>query len=448
MSEKAKVPGAIGLAEDPRVVAVSILAGIAVGHFLPGFARSLEALGEIYIDLLKMVVLPFMMAAVVFSLRKLLADGATLSILHRVALALVGALACAALAALVAGLVVGPGRNLSPEDLLAMGKLTGTQALGGTHDTMALLGHDAAEQGRNLAEIVLAVIPVNVFEALTHGETLKVMAFSLLFGLAVGRNTGQVAETLTDVMDTIYHACIRLTDWFNLLLPLVLFSVVASQTAKTGLEPLRAMFKFLSAMALGSFLLVGVCVGVLARSSGFRWHQLLQALREQVLMAAITRSPHACMPIMIDSLAADLGFDRSRVELLVPLGVSLVQMGPVLYIGVGTMFIAQIYDAHLGLAQLCVIAVGSAVAGLAATGMTSAIAITLCSQVCAWLRLPSEAALLLFAAVDPVCEVMVTLVAVIGASAFAGVATGPPRGKKAGSAMPSSDLELAAPEVP
>lgn len=429
------------IVDHPLVLAASILAGFATGHFAPRFAAGLEVMGEIYIDLLKMIVLPFMVAAVVFSLRKLLADRKSVHMLPRVAAAFAGAFACAALVALLAGLLVGPGRNLSPEDLLAMGKLAGSKALGGNHDTLALFGRETAAQSQTLADFALALIPANVFAALTQGETLKVMAFSLMFGLAVGKSSGSVAETLTDVLETIYHACLRLTDWFNLLLPVVLFAVVASQTAKTGLEPLRAMFKFISAIALGTFLLVALFLAALRRASGRPWPVLLRSQREPLLMALVTRSPHACMPQMIGGLDEDLGFDRSRVELLVPLGVSLVQPGAVLYIGVGTVFIAQLYDVHLGLGKLGVIAAGSALAGLSSSGMASALAITLCSQVCVWLRLSSEAALLLFAAVDPVCEVMIALVEVAGVTTFAALASGRGRGGEAGSSCPGGPGE-------
>jgi Na+/H+-dicarboxylate symporter len=423
------------LAANPWLMLGSVAAGVAVGHLTPALAIQMGILGEIYMDLLKMVVLPFMLAVVIFSLRKLLADPQNVDILPRILLTFLGAFALAALAGLVAGVLLGPGQNLSPEHLLAMGKLAGTEALGGHHDAFALFGTDVASKPQTLSELALSLIPINIFAALSQGETLKVLAFSLLFGLAVGKSTGRVAETLTEVLETIYHACLTLTGWFNLLLPLVLFTFVASQTAKTGLEPMRAMIKFIVTLTLGSLGAVGLSLWVLRLVSRRPWRVVLRSQHDPLLMALITREPQACMPTMITGLVETLGFTRSRIELLVPLGVSLVQLGTVFYTVLGTIFIAQLYGVQLNLMQMGGVMVGSMLAGLASSGMSHVVAISLTGLVCNYLRLPFEAALTLFMAVDPVCEIMVTVVGVVGNSAFAATAAG---------SEPSASLQLEA----
>src|SRR5690606_40895312 len=59
------------------------------------------------------------------------------------------------------------------------------------------------------------------------------------------------------------------------------------------------------------------------------------------------RSSATCMPVMIESLADKLGFARARVELLVPLSVSLLRVGPVVFYVCATLFIAQLYGRSL-----------------------------------------------------------------------------------------------------
>ena len=412
------------LVNQPGLVVGSIVAGMIVGYLAPELGGELGVIADIYVDLLKMVVLPFMVAAVIFSVRALLADRQYGAMVTRVLATFVGAFILAALIGLVASLLVGPGRDLSPDSLLAMGKLAGTTTLGGNQDTFALFGSEVLDKSPGLVDFAQSLIPTNIFAALTQGETLKVMAFSLMFGLAVGRTTGRVSETLADVLETVYEACLTLTQWFNLLLPLVLFAIVASQTAKTGLGPLWAMSRFLLAIALGSSLLVFLALGTLRLCSGRAWSEVLHSQREPLLMALITRNGHACMPQMIASLVDGLGFARSRMELLVPLGTSLVRVGPVLNIVIATVFIAQLYHVHLGLGQLGIIAAGSMLAGLASSGMSNVLAISLASLVCNFLRLPFEAAMALFMAVDPVCDFMGALVEVAGTTAFAGASAG------------------------
>lgn len=426
------------LVANPWVAAGSIAAGMALGKLAPGVAVNLGLIGDIYIDLLKMVILPFLVAAVIFSLRKLLADPRNASILPRILLTFGAVFGLAALAGLLAGLLLAPGRNLAPETLLALGKLAGNVASGQGHDTVALFGLETASKAQGLGDLLLTLIPSNVFSALTEGEILKVLAFSLLFGLAAGKGSGEATRSLTDALETVYHACLKLTQWFNLLLPLVLFVIVASQTAKTGLEPLRAMFKFLLALGLAALLVVSLSLGLLVRASGRPWSEVLRSQRDPLLMAVATRSSNACMPTMIASLVEGLGFERDRIELLVPLGVTLLRVGPAFYYAAATAFIAQLYDMPLGLTQVGVVLGGSLLAGLSSAGMSGLLVISLIGMVCHYLRLPFEAAVALFLAVDPVCDVLRAMVGVAGNNAFAAVAAGVPEPRSEGEdeAMP------------
>ena len=86
------------LSANPWVVVGSIVAGLAIGKLSPELAGSLGIIGEVYIELLKMVVLPFMVAAVIFSMRKLFTDKASAHILPRILLTFLAAFCAAALA--------------------------------------------------------------------------------------------------------------------------------------------------------------------------------------------------------------------------------------------------------------------------------------------------------------------------------------------------------------
>jgi Na+/H+-dicarboxylate symporter len=399
---------------------------MALGPLAPGLARQLGVLGEIYIDLLKMVVLPFMVSAVLFSVRKLLADKDSARMLPRTLVAFGIAFLLAALMGLLVSMAVAPGSHLAPENLLAMGRMIGTDAPGRHHDAVALFGHEGAVPAQGPGALILALIPVNIFAALAHGETLKVLVFSMLFGFAAARSQDPGAETLTGILTTVYQACLRMTHWFNRVLPAVLFAIVASQVAKTGLEPLRIMLKFLFALALGSLVLVLLSLWAVRMVSHRPWVDVLRSQRGPMFMAIATRSSYACMPAMITSLVDALGFQRTRIELLVPLGISLLRTGQALYYVVATLFLAQLYEVHLGAWQLVVVVAGAILTGFASSGMSGVIIISLTGLLCGYLRLPFEAALALFIAVDPVCDMLRTLVQVAGNCAFAAMAAGLP----------------------
>ena len=138
-------------------------------------------------------------------------------------------------------------------------------------------------------------------------------------------------------------------------------------------------------------------------------------------MALATRSSAVCMPIMIESLVERLGFARSRVELMVPLTVSLLRIGPVVYYVCATIFIAQLYGRSLSAMEVGIVLAASVLAGFASAGMTGLVTVSLIGMTCTYLGLPFEAAFILFLAVDPICDMLRTLVLVIGNTAAVSV---------------------------
>ena len=405
---------------NPWVVIISLGAGVAFGMLVPSLATSLGFVGDIYVDLLKMITLPFMVSAVIFSLQRLFRDGGTASLLGRVALVFLAFSAFVAIAGAATLLILRPGENLPSSTMQTFGQIVGGD-LSASDTAMNLRGVDEVKKTASFSDLLVSLVPANIFSALANGDTLKTLVFALLFGLAVGHVPTRISDGLTQALETVYHACQTLMHWLSYPLPVVLFCMSAAQLGKTGIEPLRAMGAFVMAFLVVSVLLLAVaCVIIWKRSNG-TLGQTLNALRGPFALALATRSSATCMPIMIESLVARLGFARSRVELLVPLTVSLLRIGPVVYYVCATLFIAQIYGRSLSPVEIGIVLTSSVLAGFASAGMTGLVTVSLIGMTCTYLGLPFEAAFILFLAVDPVCDMLRTLVLVIGNTAAVAV---------------------------
>ena len=417
-------------ATRPGVVIASLLAGIAVGLFAPGVAASIGFFGDIYVDLLKMIVLPFMVSAVIFSLRQLMQEGSGSQLIGRAVPVILLSMLATAVIGLAAGLTLRPGADLPADTLQTLGRLVGEDLDRSGHIEMALSGDSGesaasgASKAPGIAAILFGIVPGNIFAALAQGDTLKVLVFSLLFGLALGKAPAGIAQSLTQTLEMVYRACQTLTRWFNYMLPPVLMAMVASQVAKTGIEPMRAMLHFIATLGAASLLLIVLCLWMLRLASGQPWRDVLRSQREPLTMAVATRNSLACMPAMIESLAVGLRFPRTRIELMVPFGVSLLRLGPILYYIVATLFIAQMYGQDLAPAQIALVAVGAMLAGFASAGMNGLVTISLTGVVCGHIGLPFEAVFVLFVAIDPICDMFRTTVLVAGNNALAALACG------------------------
>lgn len=400
------------LAINPFMVLACVLLGATIGWAAPGVARPLGLVGVVYVDLLTMVVLPFMMSAVVLSLQNLYREGGAGKIVQRVVVVFVLLALAAAVLATLATWLLHPGGGMSEGTRAALGHIVGGDA-DGSNTAMALLTPEPAPASASAQEILRTLIPSNIFAALANGETLKALVFALLFGFAVGQVPSRISTGLQDALETVYKACQTLTGWINLPLPLILVCMSAGQVARTGLAPLAAMAGFVGGFLAVSALLIGVAMAVVRHRAGVGARDVMKAMREPFALGVATNNSAACMPAMVNALVGRLGFSRSRVELLVPLSVALLRAGPVAYFVCGSMFIAALYGRSLSAADLALLAGLAALTGLASSGMAGVVTVSLMGVVCASLSLPFEAAFVLFVAVDPVCAMARTALTVI-----------------------------------
>lgn len=404
-------------AVNPWVVIGALALGSAFGLLLPAMAAKLEVIGDLYVNLLKMTTLPFMVSAVIFSLQRLFRDGGTSRLLLRVVIVILGASATVALVGAIVLLTMRPGVNISTATMHTFGAMVGSDDSGSNETVMSLYGTDTVPKTIGLTDMLKSLVPSNIFAALASGDALKALVFALLFGLAVGRVPERISVGLSQALETVYHACQKLMHWLSYPLPLILFCMSAAQLGKSGVGPLHAMLQFVIAFFVVALLLLVIAATIIWKRSANSLGSTLEALRAPFALALATRNSAACMPSMIESLVDRLGFARSRVELMVPLTVSLLRVGPMVYYVCATLFIAQLYGKHLGVAEVATVLLASVLAGFASAGMTGLVTVSLIGMTCVYLSLPFEAAFILFLAVDPLCDMLRTLILVIGNTA-------------------------------
>ena len=400
----------------PWVILACVAAGFAIGTIFPAWGLKLAFVGDLYVDLLKMIVLPYMISTVIFSLQRLFQEGGAQRILGRVVMVFAAFSISAALLGILTLGFARPGEHLSANTLANFGNIIGIEAAS-TNTEIKLYDVDVEPQNPGLVEVILDLIPSNIFEALAKGETLKALIFSVLFGVALGSVPNRIAGGLSQALETIYHTCETLTRWLNYPVPVVLVCMSASQIAKTGIEPLQAMAQFVVTFIVACLLFLSLALVMIWKRGNASLQETMNALREPFALAMATSSSSTCMPAMIEALSKSLGFAKTKVELLVPLSISMLRIGPTLYYACATMFIAQLYGRSLSGSELGLLLLGSVLAGFASVGMSAVVTVSLTGMACSYLGLPFEAALILFLAIDPICDIFRTLVLVIGNAA-------------------------------
>ncbi|MDP2816025.1 MAG: cation:dicarboxylase symporter family transporter, partial [Rectinemataceae bacterium] len=266
---------------------MSIALGGLTGYLFPEIGKNIGFLGTLYVDLLKMIILPFMLSAVIFSLRSIFVKSENMGeLLQKILKWYVISLVVVAAIGVASALLAKPGSGLDEATLNAFGNLIQSDKNTTTDMEITLSGQTVeAHHESTMEKVVKQMIPSNIFAALSYGDTVKVLVFALLFGLAIGHSPAKLSDALTYSLETVYTACQRLTQWFNLLLPVASFSMAAEQLATTGLEPMRVMLKFLEVFLLATCVVLALSIFAIWRKSGHSLGEVLSSQQESFFMA-------------------------------------------------------------------------------------------------------------------------------------------------------------------
>jgi proton glutamate symport protein len=384
---------------SPWTTLLSAALGIYIGTFNHALAQFIAPIGTVYLGLLKVCVLPILMAAITTSVGRLMMSRHAGQSVRRILIVFPLSLLLVSALATVIALIAGPGRNLPASTLETLGVLVNQS---GIDYEIALSGAIAQPESLNVTQLVQSIVPENIFQALAEGQTLKVLVFSIIFGAALGLVREQITDTFFDWLE-IYKSFSKLIQWLTLLLPFGLCSLLATQFSKVSVVILLAMFKFVVVAMVTFSLIYGLSTVVIWQRSHASLPETLAALKESTILAIATTSSLACIPSAIATLG-DLSFKKQSVTLVTPLSITICRFGSVVYFAMAAVFVAQLYDKPLDGGAIAIIIVASVFAGMATSGVTGVLTLTMLDLVLSPLHLPLEAVLVLFIAVDPLMD--------------------------------------------
>jgi proton glutamate symport protein len=396
----------------PWVLLGSLLLGVYIGIADRNIAVLLSPIADIYVELLKMVLIPFMISAIVISLSRLFGSETMNRHVRPILTVFVLSTTVVATLGVTAAVILSPGENISNSSRQTLGQLINNSPYAVDLE-IALDGAAVHPKDTSSDTMIDRLIPDNIFQALTVGDNLKILFFAIAFGVGLGSLRLQKGDGLLAPLLSVYAICTQIIGWVNLLLPLALCAMVAKQVATVGAAQLLAMLRFTVGFSVAATVICLLSLAAIAISSRAGFGATLKAARQPVLVAIATRSSIACIPTTMNALINGLGYDRAQIELMIPLGITLFRFGPILYYAFSTVFVAQLYDAHYSLLTYVLIVLGSVLAGLASAGTTGVLTISLLSVIFQPLGLPLEAALALLVTIDPVIDIFRTVAIVL-----------------------------------
>lgn len=338
----------------------------AVGGILSGWIWgermvAVEWMGQLFLDALKMLILPLLLAAVVTGVASL----GDVRKLGRVGAVTVAWYAISTGVAVFIGLLmvnlIQPGAGIAPP--------AATEAVA-----------DFAEKADfGAADILLSLIAPNLVAAAADMNLLPLILFAIVLAAAL-TTVGEMGKPLIDFFASLNEAMMKLVIWLMYLAPIGIFGLIAARLGKAGggdalLAEIQAVglhvFTVLSGLAVHSLVLFA-CLVLLGR----RGLDFILKMGRALVTAFGTSSSTATLPLTMEC-AREAGVDERAVRFVIPLGSTINMNGTALYEAAAAMFIAQACGIDLGIGAQTIIFLTATLAAIGAAGIPEAGLVTM-----------------------------------------------------------------------
>ncbi len=328
-------------------ILIALILGVIVGSFLhssPEYRdmltkNFLEPLGKIFINLIKMIVIPLVMSMLILGIANA-GDGKSVGKLGvKTILYFEIITTIAIIVGIVAANVFQPGAGID------MSSLTKTDISKFEHTTQ-----EVGAGGHSLVGTILSLIPPNIFSAMNDGHMLPIIFFSVIFGLGLGALSKETKQPLIDVLKSISETMFKVTHMIMQFAPFGVFGLIAATVASFGFSSLIPLVKLALLVYAAIFFFAIVVLGIVAKICGFNIFTLIKILKDELILAYSTASSETVLPRIMEKMEA-YGAPKSITSFVIPIGYSFNLDGSTLYQSIAAIFIAQLYGIDLTLTQ-------------------------------------------------------------------------------------------------
>jgi Na+/H+-dicarboxylate symporter len=381
---------------------LGLAAGLGLQHLgteaamTPGILSALDLVSGLFIDALKMLLIPLVFTSIVVGVAQLRAHAQ----MHKVWVSALIFFSSTTAIAIVLGLLsmhlFRPGEHLQLEMFReAMGNFTVTSM--------------APEEflGKQLRSLF-----VNPFVAMTQGNILAVVIFGLMLGIAIVTG-GNRYQNILHVMEEFLDLLLRMVGWIMHIAPFGIFALLAKLVATQDIAILASLAGF-AGTVIGTTAFHGLVVLplILFLVTGKSPRVFFRQARPALLTAFATSSSAATLPVTLRCLEEDMQVAPDIAGFVAPLGTQINMDGTAMYEAAAALFIANLCGVELGLGQQLVVCLTAMLASIGAPGIPSAGLVTMVMVLQA-VGLPAEAIAILLP-LDRVLDTFRTTVNVEG----------------------------------
>lgn len=324
-----------------RRILLGLILGAAAGLLLGEAAVDLKWIGDVFVRLIRMLVVPLVFVTVVAGVAAM-SDPARLGSVGFKTIVLYFTLMLTASAVgLAVGALIRPGEGV---------------------DLSGVAPQPVAE-AQSFSDTLMNIIPLNPVAALASGDVLAVIFFAVLFGVGL-LVVGDEGRPVKAAFDSAAAVMLRIVYFVMELAPFGVFALIAWVMGTSGPAAFVSVFKLGLCVLVGSLiqtvLIHGGLLRFLARVPVLPF---FRDITDAVVVAFSTSSSSATLPVAMRVAQRNLGVSPGVASAVLPIGVTLSMDGTALYVGLLATFSAQVFGVDLALTDyLAIMAVTTLVA--------------------------------------------------------------------------------------
>ena len=305
-----------------KKILVGVIIGLIIGFVSPAAADFISPLGDIFLRMLKMLIVPLVFFSITSGICKMGDIKQLRTVGIRYVLWIIVSAIIAAICGVVAGLIVQPGKGT----------------------TEFLAAAEAAEaQSYSFIDNVVGWFPTNVVESMFNANMLQIIVFCLFLGVAL-LALGEKAKSVIKFIDESSEVMLKITEYVIAFSPLGIMSLIATMVSTISGAMMKEVVTFLiTDNVVCLFILVVVyplITRLAARLSGYGF---LRKIAPAILVALSTSSSAATLPVSIKISEEDLGIPENIYGFTLPLGNTTGMTGFAVFVGLCCVFASNLY---------------------------------------------------------------------------------------------------------
>lgn len=391
-----------------QYILLAMIFGALVGKAAPDFAVHLKPLGDLFLNLIKMVVLPLVFCSI---------SAAIISMEHTRSLGRIGGKSMfiylfSTAIAIVIALFLSNAFNPVSELKENYGIEEQVEEKTSLKDSKALKAYEDKAGENSIVKKIISIVPTNPFQSFASGDVLQIIIFAVFLGIAINSSSKKLSKVegfLNESAEVFYS----LTAIVMKFAPVGVFGliawVVSSQDADRIISLANVVLVVLVACILHVVLVYGGFIVFLARLNPVIF---IRKILDAMIMAFSTSSSSATLPVTLKVAEEKLGVSNATAKFVLPLGSTVNMDGTAIYLGVCAVFVAGFENISLSMVDYLTIVVTATIASIGAAGIPGT-AMVMMSMIFTAIGLPLEA-ILTIVAIDRILDMVRTTVNVIG----------------------------------